>query len=351
MLGASIYLSQEIDEIEKYLDRLSENNVVEIFTSLHINEENSFNTLDKLMKVSKIIESSCMKLMIDISNNTLKKYNFTLDELIIFLKNIGAKKLRIDFGFSLEEIKRLSLDFEIVLNASTLTNKDIKKLESLGVDFEKITVCHNFYPRVETGIGRDYLLNKNKLFKEKKIKIQAFIPGDENLRGPIYEGLPTLEIHRYKDPLYCYLDLIENYYVDKVFIGDNSIKESTLKRIKMATDGIIPLRLESFNVEDDRIKNILFSIHKNRLDEADFVIRFENTRSLIDFPIEIKNTTNRNKGSITLDNKNYRRYNGEMQITKIDLDKDDRVNVIGKIFDEDINLLDFIYGGVNFKFI
>ncbi len=47
----------------------------------------------------------------------------------------------------------------------------------------------------------------------------AFIPGDGEKRGPLCEGLPTLEKHRNMRPLEAYLELVQDCDVDKVLIG------------------------------------------------------------------------------------------------------------------------------------
>lgn len=351
MLGASIYLSSELSEIKNYLTNLSKNGVVEVFTSIHIGEEDTNGTLEKLREVSKHINNLEMQLMIDVSSATLTKYNFTFEEMIEFLKEIGVKKLRLDYGFDLTQIKTISENFSIVLNASTLDREKCEELKSIGIELKTITACHNFYPRIETGLGSKILLEQNILLRDLGVKIQAFIPGDEKLRGPLFEGLPTLEKHRGVDPLFAYIDLIENYMVDEVLVGDISIKQSTLARIQAYENGEIQLRLKEYFVRDERIDKIFFNGHRNRKDVSDYVVRSATTRIDIDFPVKEENCIKRTKGTITIDNEKYGRYNGEIQITRLDLQEDDRVNVIGKIVDEDIPLLDFIQGGTKFSFI
>lgn len=55
-------------------------------------------------------------------------------------------------------------------------------------------------------------------------------------------------------------------------------------------------------------------------------------------------------GYVTIDNFNYLRYSGELQICKKDLPEDTRVNVIGKIKDEELILIYFISDEIKFKF-
>lgn len=59
----------------------------------------------------------------------------------------------------------------------------------------------------------------------------------------------------------------------------------------------------------------------------------------------------RRRGSVTVDNENYGRYTGEIQITRSDLKADRRVNVIGQIPENAWLLMDRIKGGQNFMLV
>lgn len=65
--------------------------------------------------------------------------------------------------------------------------------------------------------------------------------------------------------------------------------------------------------------------------------------------ISPQHTVSRHRGSITLDNENYLRYSGEVQILKKDLEADDRVNVIGQV--NDLDLLNRCLPGMKLKLI
>lgn len=351
MLGASIYLSQDLAKTKQYLTDLASLGVKEIFTSMHIAEENTDDTLDKLKEVSAHINQLNMLLMIDVSSATLKLYDMTFDELLTFLKEIKVQKLRLDYGFTDEQIIEISKQFTIVLNASTLDEAQTEKFVEMGLDLENIIACHNFYPRPETGLSEKLFLEQNKYLKDKGFKVQAFIPGDKELRGPISAGLPTLEVHRGKDPLFTYLDLMNNLLVDEVLIGDISISEEVLARIQEYIENdVIVLRTKNVQIDDPRLEDIFWDTHTNRRDVSDYVVRSAKTRLVVDFEVEPIPPKERKLGTITIDNKNYGRYNGEMQITKRDLPEDERVNVLGQVIPEDLRLLEFILGGVNFKF-
>ena len=67
--------------------------------------------------------------------------------------------------------------------------------------------------------------------------------------------------------------------------------------------------------------------------------------------LNLKKEKPRPRGSITIDNEKYLRYMGEMQILKVSLLSDERVNVVARISPEDLFLLDYIRGGDKLNFI
>ena len=71
-------------------------------------------------------------------------------------------------------------------------------------------------------------VEKNKLLRKYGIQVMAFICGDELKRFPMYEGLPSLEMHRDLSPLASCIDLMENLEVDDVFIGDSQATKETI---------------------------------------------------------------------------------------------------------------------------
>ena len=52
-----------------------------------------------------------------------------------------------------------------------------------------------------------------------------------------------------------------------------------------------------------------------------------------------------------MDNVNYQRYMGEMQILKCDLPADERVNVIASLNEEEQKLLKYLTSSTAFQFI
>ena len=83
------------------------------------------------------------------------------------------------------------------------------------------------------------------------------------------------------------------------------------------------------------------------------LIRFQESRtySCQGELVEPKNCTGRRRGTITVDNRNYGRYSGELMLIREDLPADHRVNVIGAVPENAWLLLDRIDRGAKFMLV
>ncbi|MEN1967383.1 MupG family TIM beta-alpha barrel fold protein [Lentibacillus sp. N15] len=348
MIGTSVYLSKENQAFhQKWIEKAAKNGFSSIFTSLHIPEDDTKTYKELLIHLGYEAKKHQMKLIADISEKSFAYLNMdvnTIDQLLEW----GIMALRVDDGLSVEEIVHLSKKIKISLNASTITEELLQELINKGLNTKNIEAMHNFYPRPETGLSRNAFIQKNKLLKRNQIGVSAFIPGDGIKRQPLYHGLPTLEEHRDISPIHAYLDLRKNGLVDTIYIGDPSLNDDTMEGFTYLADNIIPIRYRGENRNEFvDFHTYLEGVQCNRPDAARDVIRFVSSR--IDLQgkgyIHPNHTVSRKKGSITIDNDHYGRYAGEIQIARIDLKQDDKVNVIGRIIEQDIPLLDFVGGG------
>lgn len=333
MLGISVYL-QDLDV--EYIEKASELGAKYIFTSLHIPEED-FSDIDKKLP---ILLNSCrnnsMILVPDVSPVTFEKLGLNHGD-VQGLKKLGFTSLRLDYGFNdFDEVKNLQTNFELILNASIVDESYIIEAMEKGIDFSKIKVAHNFYPKTNTGLSLDYFNRLNKVFEKYNIDILAFVPGDLLKRFPLYEGLPTIEKHRGENPFVAGVELIAKHGVRDVIIGDSFAKLSTLKKISKYMSlkkMIIPVFL------NDEYKDMCGKEFSPRKDMAEKVIRLATPRIE---NIPILTTADRKKGTITVENKLSGRYSGEIQISKVDLPISATSNIIGYIHPAYVSLLDYV---------
>ncbi|MCU5513643.1 MULTISPECIES: DUF871 domain-containing protein [Bacillus] len=348
MIGVSIYLSKErVKKQEEWLKVAKENGFSSIFTSLHIPEDDPGTYKELIQILGKQALENDMELMVDVSPKSLHHLGMTYENVEELL-DWGITGLRMDYGITPKEIARVSHKMKVALNASTITESFWKELITEKIRVENVEAWHNFYPRPETGLAKSFLQKQNQYLHECGIKTMAFISGDGERRGPLYEGLPTLEKQRNMRPLEAYLELVQHCGVDKVLIGDISGSVESVQEIASASRGIIPLRYKSFICDKEALK-VVERVHTNRLDPARDVIRSVESREGNRVILKPMHTIARKKGSITIDNELYGRYAGEMQVATHDLPKDEKVNVVGMVVEEDLSLLPYVGAGKMFQ--
>ncbi|WP_214700243.1 DUF871 domain-containing protein [Exiguobacterium sp. s57] len=345
MRGISIYLSEELSpELIDWMERMREVGFTSIFTSLHIPEDDPTTYTERLQQLGALARRLDMELVADIAPPSLQALGKDWDDAHMLL-DWGITGLRVDYGVTPKQVAALSKQMMVALNASTLTEKELEEMLRHGLQRERVEAWHNFYPRPETGLERTWFDEKNLWLRSKGIKIQAFIPGEERLRGPLHETLPTLEAHRYKSPFSCYVDLQTT--VDRILIGDPYVSDTTMRQFQAYDEGIIVLRATARDRDDS-----LPTRHTNRMDPARDVLRSVESRAYGrpgNQRIRPRYTEERLSGSITIDNERYGRYAGELQVTKQNLSADERVNVIGRVIEEDRSLIQQIGPGGRFQ--
>ncbi|MGM0901577.1 MAG: MupG family TIM beta-alpha barrel fold protein [Bacillota bacterium] len=330
MIGISFYLNDSL--AEERIIQAGERGVKRAFTSLHIPEE-SGDLAGRAKKLLQLAKDCGIEVFADVSYHT--PAHLGLDSLFA-LKELGVTGLRLDDFFEHDLIISLATEFKLAVNASILFEEDLKRLLNSGLKSEQLIGWHNFYPRVETGLSEDFFTQQNELYKRYNIPISAYIPGAGEKRGPIGEGLPTLENHRDTDPFLAALELFQSG-VDEVYIGDPDHGHGLLEKLmRMASESTVALRVEGGFTHCGQ--------YQLRPDLSRDVLRFMNTRNTES--VVPKQTVSRTAGSITMDNDLYGRYRGEIQITLRDLPADKRVNVIGKVTAEDVQLLSSLKPGM-----
>ncbi|GAF21575.1 outer surface protein [Bacillus sp. JCM 19047] len=338
-LGASVYLHVPIEEQLPYLEKINEYGFQTLFTSLHIPEDDVSLYAERLKRLGRFAEEKGMALVCDVSPQSMAHLQLTWENASL-LRDWGVTGLRIDYGMEAEIVADISRSLAIIVNASTVKAEDIAALKQAGVSFDHIEGWHNFYPRPETGLGRENFNNMNERLQQAGFKRMAFIPGDGK-RGPLYEGLPTLEAHRRWSPFAAWLDLYSHKAVDTVIVGDPQLNESSLQQLAVfQQQGVILLRAKAYVDVPPIIDK-----HCNRPDEARDVIRSVQSRGMAQQTkqkVKPNQTIERLVGSITMDNERYGRYQGEIQLTKRDLQADAKVNVIGRVIEEDRPLLNYL---------
>ena len=342
-VGYSVYYTQ-FEKLKEKLPALYRGGS-SIFTSFHIGEESGSEYVSGMEKMCSFLHSIGYKITGDVSKRTLSVFGET--DIVHFAARMHISVLRIDCGFSVEEIASIAKQMPVCINASTVSIQDAAVISK---DAVKVYALHNFYPRPETALDELFFCKKNAEFNQYGIEAAAFIPGDILLRGPIFEGLPTLEKHRGTAPWAAFCDMCETYNVRKIIVGDGIISPQQLEYIdSYCKDGIINIPVD-FCKSRTALYGSVFTI---RGDSPAWLMRMEESRlyACAGEKINPENCSERKRGCITMDNIGYKRYSGEIQILKKDFPADSRVNVIGSVSEKYLLLLDAASNGSKIRFV
>lgn len=342
--GISVYagLGYTVQENLDLIEFASSVGMKYLFTSAQIPEAaDSENFFEELLAILTAATNKKFEIILDVGSEDAPLFN--VEELI----------LRLDDGFDTPRIAELSQIRKIQLNASTVTEDFLTELKNLNANFENITALHNFYPRPETGLDSYFFIHQNKILHNFNISVGAFIPShDGKKRPPIGEGLPTLE-----DCRNFSADLSARYLAalgtDFIIIGDGLPTFDECKAVSAVNSDEIVLTAHIMT-EDEISKEILSKTFTRRPDVAKSVIRaIEGRQILKSLGAKIKaeiSSEKRTFGDVTIDNENYGRYSGEVQIIDGELPADSRVNIVAHIIDEEFFLTRYIKPRQKFSF-
>lgn len=343
--GISIYLSSGIGLNKEVIRKAKAAGASYGFTSLHIPEEDYDDYKKRVEELLKLTHDAGIELITDVEGDTPSKLG--LDKMEDLL-NYGVTSIRLDYGFTDEDVVRLSRNFNIVWNASTVNPFDIRKWEKLGADIDRFTACHNYYPKPYTGLDLNDVRDTNKTLKSFGYTVSAFVPGDRTFRGPLNQGLPTIEDHRNtkKDLVANMMDLY-SAYTDIVMVGDVDISDDNWNRLSDLSDGFI--RLHATFEKSAFAQKICGNLNHERPDSSPYIIRSQETRICFkDFYIPAYNTIECGPGAICISNDDYPRYKGEVEICRVARPADPKLNVIGQIVPDDLKYLPYIKNGMGF---
>lgn len=357
-LGISIYPEKSSKkEILDYIDLSSEMGFSRIFSCL-LSVNKSKNEIKKdFIEINKYAKSKGFEVIVDVAPNIFSNLGISYNNLEFF-NEINADGVRLDIGFTGNEeaimtFNKYNLKIEINMSNNVHT---IDTIMDYMPNRYNLYGCHNFYPHIYSGLNLDYFIKCTERFLKYGIKTAAFVTSqNKNTFGPwpVTQGLPTLEMHRFL-PLdvqikhFLAIDCIDDILISNCYPSYEEL--NSLKNLDM--------RLITFDVEMKKdvpeVENdIVFKeLHFNRGDKSENMIRSTQSRlkykghefKLFNAPEIIK------RGDIVIESSKYGHYAGELQIALKEMKNTGMSNVVGKVCDNEIFLLDYIKPWQKFKF-
>ncbi|MDY4040782.1 MAG: MupG family TIM beta-alpha barrel fold protein [Collinsella sp.] len=347
--GISIYFGSGIAVSERVIARAAQAGVDYAFTSMHIPEEDGAALAGDARHLLGMLREAGIGAIVDVGPETCAKLGC---ESLEGLADLGVTHLRLDYGFTAAETASLARTFHIVCNASTVTKADIASWRAAGADLARFTACHNYYPKPGTGLDLDEVRRMNDLLSAQGFEVLGFVPGDGVLRGPLHEGLPTIEEHRARRTEIArnMLELGISGGCDGVLVGDVDLTASGWEALSQVAAGYVDIRCRL----EEGYRHLFGQIHHDRPDSSTLLFRSQESRAALRSEAPIAPDAGaglaRRRGSISIANTGYLRYEGEIEIARADLDGDERQNVIGWVIPEDLELVDLARRGFGLRF-
>ena len=356
-LGISIYPSNaSVNEIKDYIRLAAKYGFKRIFTCLISTSDKDIDVvLNEFKDILSVANENDMEVIADIDPTVFNKLKASIFDLRVF-KEMGLSGIRLDMGFSGYEESVMTFNeygLKIELNISNGT-KYVDNILSYKANLNNLYGCHNFYPHIYTGLSYENFINSSKQFKELGIRTAAFVnsPSAEHGPWPVSEGLCTLEMHRDLPIEVQAKHLFATGLIDDVIIANAFACEDELKALSELNKEMLEFNVELVEgIRDLEKKIVLEEFHFNRGDSSEYMAR--STQSRVKYKGESfppYNLVDIKRGDILIDTDLYTRYAGELQVALKDMKNTGKTNVVAKVVEDEIFLLDYIKPWSKFSF-
>lgn len=349
-LGISLYPEHStMDKDKEYIALAGSYGFKRIFTCLlSVQNKTKEQIKDEFIEIIDHAHKYNMEVILDVAPFIFKNLGISYDDLSFF-KDMHADGIRLDEGFDGLKESLMSYNpqnLKIEINAS-FGNKYIDNILSHYPNRDNIITCHNFYPQQYTGLSIKHFNLCNEAIKKNNLKIAAFVSSqNKNTYGPwpVNEGLCTLEIHRNLPIDVQVRHLFATGMIDDVIIANAYASKEELEMLSHINPGLLTFKINLEKSLNEAERKIIYEHqHFVRGDMSEYMARSTMPRiTYANEKIPPDNTRELKRGDVIIVNDNYSRYKGELHIVLKDMPNDGRKNVVGKIYDNEMMLLDYI---------
>lgn len=356
-LGISIYPEHSTREKDKeYISLAAKYGFKRIFTCLLSVQGSKEAIIEEFTDIITHARNEGMEVILDVAPHVFPTLGASYDNLEVFAQ-MGATGIRLDEGFGGQKEALMTHNpygLKIEINISNGT-KYLEQILSYGPNRDTLVGCHNFYPQEYTGLSYKHFVETSELFRKHNIRVAAFVSSKAATYGPwpVSDGLCTLEQHRTLPIVTQAKHLFATGLVDDVIIGNAYASEEELAALSKLNPNKLSFRV-NMNKEASDLEKLIVEkeIHFNRGDVSEYLIR--STQSRVKYKTEAfpkHNNYDIQKGDVLMGNNDFGQYKGELQIARLPMKNDGRKNVIGRIVEEEVFLLDYIKPWDYFKMV
>lgn len=354
-LGFSLYPDQQpLEAVTAYIERLCQYPFKRVFLSLLQLDVHDEAMMDKYQVIIQLCQRKGLLVIADINQALIDQLDWN-HQLVDQAMAFGLDGLRLDEPLELSKMLKVINNphhFKIELNISQ-DNHLLEYLLKNGARKDNLIGCHNFYPKRFSGLSDEHFIQTTKQYQNLGIVSAAFITANSASEGPwpLSEGLPTLEKHRDSQSTSQLKELIYQGLIDDVIISNQFVCEEEIQRLITAfsTDRVLDVEVVA-DLSDAERKIIAYD-HHYRNDLSEYVLRSTMTRIVYqaeDLPVR-KQSKQVKRGDLLIDNNDYGRYKGELQIALTAFEATEKTNIVGRIAPSDLPLLSYLKPNDAFK--
>jgi hypothetical protein len=296
-----------------------------------------------------------MEVMIDIHPGLFSQLGISYDDLSFF-NDLGADGIRLDVGFTGVEEARMTrnpYNLKIEINMSQGTSY-VDNIMDFNPVRSNLYGSHNFYPHRYSGLEYNHFLRCTDKFNKYRLNTMAFINSQEATFGPwpTQDGLCSLEAQRdltveTQVKWYKLMDNINDLTIANAYASEEELKAmSEAFFAEMPEIKVVPRE----TITEPELKCLFGDAHSYRGDHSEYMLRSSWTRVMYkDLPFPAHDCDQITRGDVLVDNVGYGQYKGETQIALKEMKNDGRVNVVGRISEDEVFLLDYLHPWSSFK--
>lgn len=358
-LGISIYPDKaKLEDDLKYIDLAAKYGTNRIFTNLlGLGGKSKDEIKDDFSARIDHAHKYDIEVIVDVAPYIFDELGITYDDLSFF-NEIGADGIRMDESFDGAKEAIMSHNeygLKLEVNASGNT-KQLENIVAFKANKNKLIASHNFYPQKYTGLGLDYFLKNSIAVKKQNLELSAFISSNNpEAFGPwnVNEGLCTLEAHRNLPIDLQARHLFATGYIDNVSIANSYATEAEFESLAKIVPGKINLKVDlEYDLSENEENILYYDKHFIRGDISDYMRRSTMTRIIFkDSQIKPQNTRTLKRGDIIIVNDEYDRYKGELQIVLQAMENEGNKNVVARVKEEEMFLLEYLDSWSSFVII
>lgn len=356
-LGISVYPEHASKEkCYEYMRLAGKYGFKRVFTCLLSVKESKEEIISTFSEFCKVAHESGLTVSVDTNPEIFKKLDATPLDLSVFAQ-MGVDIIRLDghFGeFEDTEITKNPYNIMIEYNSSCTMGLDLM-IES-GANKNNMCICNNFYPQRNTGMGLARYKELSSRYQPLGLNSATFVTSQEdNTHGPweVYDGLPTLEIHRDLPIDVQARHLSALGYCNDIMIGNAFASEEELKTLSEINLNKLIMKVDlEEGVSDIEKEIITWPCHSSRDDCNELIVRSSWPRVHFKGNDIIPRKNDKDvfkKGDVIIVNDNLKHYAGEIMIVLSEIKATDEYNYVGHLNEGEQMILDCVRPKYSFE--